>query len=88
MGGGKLKKTAMVQFAWRAAVGDFEAEHAVQVRCDHACSQGIPLPEPLKEACRRHRLEEAAKESVSAAQSVLGSGVALSCRRRLMHHVA
>ena len=84
VGGGKFKKTAMVQFAWCAAVCDVDGEHMVQVRWDHACAQGIPLPEPLKVACRRYRLAQVAKEAESA---VKFDGAVVTCRLDYAHHV-
>ena len=56
----------------------------VQVRCDHACAQGIPLPEPLKVACRRYRLAQVAKEAESA---VKFDGAVVTCRLDYAHHV-
>lgn len=93
VGDGKFKQTAMVQFTWRAVAGEFNEEHAVQVRCDNARAKGIPLPEPLKEALRRRRLEqttqepekwqgrleEAAEGAAMRARASLGSGVVLTC---------
>ena len=60
-GGNELKKTAMVQFAWRAGAGEFNEEHTAHVRCDNACAKGIPLPGPLRAALRRRRLGPAAQ---------------------------
>ena len=52
VGGNELKKTAMVQFTWRAVAGEFNGEHSVHVRCDHACERGVPLPENWKASVR------------------------------------
>ena len=93
MGGRELKKTAMVQFAWRAVACEFNEEHTVQVRCDNACAQGVPLPEPLKAALRlrclaqpaqepenwRGRMEDAAGEATLRANALLGIGAAVTC---------
>ena len=93
VGGRELKKTAMVQFAWRAVAGEFNEEHTVQVRCDNACAQGVPLPEPLKAALRlrclgqavqgpenwQARMEEAAGEATTRAEALLGIGAEVTC---------
>ena len=61
-GGGELNTTAMVQFTWRAVAGEFNEEHTVQVRCDNACEQGVPLPAPSKAALQQRRLDQTAQE--------------------------
>ena len=80
MGGGKLKKTAMVQFAWRAIARDFDEEQTVEVWCDNAGARGVPLPDQLKNPYCRHRLEKAAKNSMKDAQVLFGEDVELTCR--------
>ena len=66
VGGVKLKAAATVQFTWRAVADDFNEEHTVQVRCSNACARGIPLPELLKTALRRRRLDQTAREPKGA----------------------
>ena len=93
VGGRELKKTAMVQFAWRAEAGEFNEEHTVQVRCDNACAKGIPLPNSLKVALRLRRLgqavqgpenwegrvDDAAGEAATRAKALLGLGAEATC---------
>ena len=62
-GGNDLKKTAMVQFAWRAVAGKFNEEHTVHIWCGKACAKGVPVPGPLRAALRRRRLDQAVQRS-------------------------
>ena len=78
---GEIKSTTVVQFTWVATGRDFEAEHTVDVRCNHACTQGAPLPEPLKSAYRRYRFDEAANASEADARTLAGSAAEITCRR-------
>ena len=82
VGGGKLRKTAMVKFMWRVVIGDGSEEQTVNVRCDNACARGVPFPETLRVACgsasRRHRLDQMAREAEDA---VKFDGAVVTCRR-------
>ena len=88
MGGGKLNGRAAVQFAWRIVVGELDEECMVEVRCDNACARGIPLPERMRDACRRHRLDKAANDAMAASQSVFGDEVKLACRLYATYYIA
>ena len=69
VGGGELKKTAMVQLTWRAVgIGDRSEEHTLDVRCDHACDQGSPLPDTWRAAVRCIGLPAKAAAAAKMAQ--------------------
>ena len=85
VGGNELKKTAMVQFAWRAVAGELNEEHTVHLRCDNACARGIPLPGPLKAALRR-RLDQAAQRSDELWQSRLEEAGGEAAKRLQVAH--
>ena len=70
-GGNELKKTAMVQFTWRAVVCEFDGEHCVHVRCDNACERGVPLPENWKASARCIGLPAIATEAAKLARTDL-----------------
>ena len=77
VGGGSLTRTATVQFSWRV---DGSEENTVQLRCDNACAQGIPLPDQLQSLLRRKFLEQAAKKATRVAQRSFGKDAALTCK--------
>ena len=76
---GELKNNTVVQFTWSASGGDFAEEHTVDVRCDHACARGVPMPQPLKVSYRLYRLDEAAKRSEFEARKMAAAEI--TCRR-------
>ena len=76
VGGGSLTRTATVQFSWR--VGGSE-ENTVQLRCDNACAQGIPLPDQMQSLLRRKHLDQAAAKATRVAQRSFGKG-AVTCK--------
>ena len=86
--GCKLTKKTMVKFTWRLVTGDRDKEHIVNVRCDHACARGVPLPETSRVACesatRRARMAQVAKEAEGA---VKFDGAVVTCRRAWAHNV-
>ena len=73
VGGGGLTRTATVQFSWRVD----GSEEKVQVRCDHACARGVPLPEQMQSLLRRKFLDRAAKKAARVARKVLRHGRSL-----------
>ena len=78
VGGGNLTKMAMVQFSWRVADGD--EEHVVQLRCDKACTRGIPLPDQMQSLLRNKLLDQAATKATRVAQRSFGKDAALTCK--------
>ena len=78
VGGGNLTKMAMVQFSWRVADGD--EEHVVQLRCDKACTRGVPLPDQMQSLLRNKLLDQAATKATRVAQRSFGKDAALTCK--------
>ena len=77
VGGGGLTRTATVQFSWRV---DGSEENTVQLRCDNACAQGIPLPAQLQSLLRRNLLDRAAKKAARVAQRSFGTDAVWTCK--------
>ena len=59
--GGSPTNEGMVRFSWRVADG---AEEKVQLRCDSACAQGVPLPDQMQSLLRRKLLDRAARTAM------------------------
>ena len=76
VGGGGLTRTATVQFSWRVD----GSEEKVQVRCDHACARGVPLPAQLQSLLRRKFLDRAAKKAARVAQTSFGTDAVWTCK--------
>ena len=77
VGGGSLTRTATVQFSWRV---DGSEENTVQLRCDNACAQGIPLPAQLQSLLRRNLLDRAARKAARVAQRSFGTDAVWTCK--------
>ena len=65
VGGGQLTQQTMVKFLWRAVIGGVEEERTVEVRCDHACAQGVPCPARWQTAARRNSLRAASRKQTN-----------------------
>ena len=80
-GGCKLTQKTMAKFIWYLVIGDRSEEHIVNVRCDNACAQGIPLPETLRIACgSASRDARMARVAAEAEDAVKFEGAVVTCR--------
>ena len=81
VGVGQCSRGAVLHFHCRARSGGSEEEHTVELRCNNACTQGIPCPEPWQTAVRRCSLLEVAKNAVAEAKAFFGNDMIVTSRR-------
>ena len=85
--GAYAKQTAQLIFAWTVRCADREETCEVSVRCDHAKTQGVPLPRlPY---CTAADLEQigntaAAKHQASLHKTKKRTDIYVQCRHRIL----
>ena len=81
------KKNAQLIFSWSVRCADREETCEVSVRCDHAKTQGVPLPRlPYCTAADLEQLGKAAaaKHKTSLHKTKKRTDIYVQCRRRIL----
>ena len=65
----KAKKASLLHFDWHLQLHGYDENHAVTLRCDHACDRGAAFPEHWKTALRCVGFAKKAAEATSAARA-------------------
>ena len=61
---GKLRQRSRVSFEWRINIGGLDERQTITLKCENACAQGVPFPQPWKTAVRCTHLPQKAALSV------------------------
>jgi hypothetical protein len=65
----KLKWSSVVAYEWSAITNTADEKQRVEVRCDHAIHQAIPLPDGWATGLRNAHLHDAARAACSLLQA-------------------